>query len=97
MGVKKSTVATRARSDESRKTAASSFVEASISTRGSAMAGRWRRTCARSAGPSLQAQPAPCESAVSRIFGFWSSGASGTYISFSAQISDRNAISARSC
>ena len=38
------------------------------------MLGRWRRTCARSAEPSLQAQPAPWESAVRRMRGFWSIG-----------------------
>src|SRR5207248_4671908 len=27
----------------------------------------WRKTCANSAGPSLQAQPAPCEKRVSRM------------------------------
>src|SRR2546430_17711042 len=47
-------------------TAASSLVEASTRIRGSERVGTWRKTCANSAGPSLQAQPAPCESAVSR-------------------------------
>jgi hypothetical protein len=70
MGVKKSTVATSARSGDRTKTAASSLLAASIRTRGSPIAGRWRRTCARSAAPSLQAQPAPCESAVRRMRGF---------------------------
>src|SRR5919107_3335713 len=78
MGVKKSTVATKARSGDSTKTAASSLVAASIRTRGSAMLGKWRRTCAKSAGPSLQAQPAPWDNAVRRIRGFWSIGASLT-------------------
>src|SRR5215212_629437 len=77
MGVKKSTVATRARSGDSRNTAASSRVAASIRTRGSPMLGRWRRTCARSAAPSLQAQPAPWDNAVSLMRGFWSMGVSG--------------------
>src|SRR3954469_17168098 len=76
MGVKKSTVDTRARSGDSKKTAASSLVAASTRTRGSSTLGRRRRTCARSAEPSLQAQPAPCERAVKRMRGFWSIGAS---------------------
>src|SRR5918992_4180011 len=76
MGVKKSTVATSARSGDSKNTAASSLVVASIKTRGSPILGRRRRTCARSAEPSLQAQPAPCERAVRRIRGFWSMGVS---------------------
>jgi hypothetical protein len=67
MGAKKSSVATSARSSESRKTAASSRVEASTSTRASLICGTWRRTCASSSGPSLHAQPAPCESDVSRM------------------------------
>src|SRR5713226_5870554 len=66
MGVKKSTVATIARSADRRNTAASSRVAASTRIRGSIAAGTWRKTCANSAGPSLQAQPAPCEKAVSR-------------------------------
>src|SRR6267378_4884244 len=66
MGVKKSTVATIARSAERRNTAASSRAAASTRIRGSVAAGTWRKTCANSAGPSLQAQPAPCENAVSR-------------------------------
>src|SRR6266851_833772 len=66
IGVKKSTVATIARSAERRNTAASSRVAASTRIRGSIAAGTWRKTCANSAGPSLQAQPAPCENAVSR-------------------------------
>jgi len=67
MGVKKSTVATIARSAVSLMTAASSRVEASTRIRGSVATGTWRKTCANSAGPSLQAQPAPCEKRVSRI------------------------------
>src|SRR6266566_3307033 len=66
IGVKKSTVATIARSGVNWYTAASSRVEASTRMRGSEIVGTWRKTCANSAGPSLQAQPAPCESAVSR-------------------------------
>src|SRR5216117_668224 len=67
MGVKKSTVATMARSAVSLMTAASSRVEASTRIRGSVASGTWRKTCASSAGPSLQAQPAPCEKRVNRI------------------------------
>src|SRR5437870_10198066 len=67
MGVKKSTVATIARSGASWMTAASSRVEASTRIRGSVATGTWRKTCANSAGPSLQAQPAPCEKRVNRI------------------------------
>ena len=70
IGVKKSTVATSARSGDSRKTAASSLVAASIRTLGSDASGRKRRTCAKSAEPSLHAQPEPWESEVSRILGF---------------------------
>src|SRR6185437_291480 len=69
IGVKKSVVATRARSSLSRKIAASSRVAASTSTRGSTTAGRCRSTWPRSTDPSLQAQPAPCERAVSRSRG----------------------------
>src|SRR3989442_2005601 len=50
-------------------TAASSLVEASTRIRGSVGSGTWRKTCANSAGPSLQAQPAPCDSAVRRMAG----------------------------
>src|SRR5580765_5883801 len=67
IGVKKSTVATMARSGVNWYTAASSRVEASTRMRGSVIVGTWRKTCANSAGPSLQAQPAPCESAVRRM------------------------------
>src|SRR3989454_6544652 len=70
MGVKKSTVATIARSAVRRNTAASSRVAASTRIRGSVAAGTWRKTCANSAGPSLQAQPAPGEEAVSPTGGF---------------------------
>src|SRR5213594_1622827 len=66
-GVKKSTVATIARSGVNWYTAASSRVEASTRMRGSERVGTWRKTCANSAGPSLQAQPAPCDSAVRRM------------------------------
>src|SRR2546427_12514081 len=48
-------------------TAASSLVEASTRIRGSVGSGTWRKTCANSAGPGLQAQPAPCDSAVRRM------------------------------
>src|SRR6266571_3120901 len=67
MGVKKSTVATIARSGATWMTAASSRLEASTRIRGSVATGTWRKTCASSAGPSLQAQPAPCEKRVNRI------------------------------
>src|SRR6476646_3278267 len=70
MGVKKSVVATRARLSLRRKIAASSRVAASTSTRGSTTVGRCRSTSPRSTDPSLQAQPAPCDSAVSRSRGF---------------------------
>src|SRR5919106_5719463 len=66
-GVKKSTVATTARSGARRNTAASSRVAASTRIRGSFAIGTWRKTCVNSAGPSLQAQPAPWEYAVRRI------------------------------
>ncbi len=66
IGVKKSVVAISARSGVSRNTAASSREAASTSTRGSVTPGRWRRTSVSSALPSLQAQPAPCDSDVSR-------------------------------
>src|SRR6266566_2972832 len=59
MGVKKSTVATIARSGVIWKTAASSRLEASTRIRGSVATGTWRKTCANSDDPSLQAQPAP--------------------------------------
>src|SRR3989440_13085259 len=48
-------------------TAASSLVEASTRIRGSVGSGTWRKTCANSAGPGLQAQPPPCDSAVRRM------------------------------
>src|SRR5438093_13353493 len=57
-------------------TAASSLVEASTRIRVSVGSGTWRKTCASSSGPSLQAQPAPCDSDVNRMRGFWSRGAS---------------------
>src|SRR5204862_7450225 len=66
MGVKKSTVATIARSGVIWKTAASPRLEASTRIRGSVATGTWRKTCANSAGPSLHAQPAPCEKRASR-------------------------------
>src|SRR2546425_11649003 len=61
MGVKKSTVATIARSAERRNTAASSRVAASTRIRGSVAAGTGRRNCASPAGAGLLAQPAPRE------------------------------------
>src|SRR2546430_10036557 len=67
MGVKKSTVATIARSGVIRKTAASSRLEASTRIRGSVATGTWRKTCANSAGPSLPAPPAPGEERVRRM------------------------------
>src|SRR3989337_3372380 len=48
-------------------TAASSDVSAPTRTRASESGGSWRRTCARSSGPILQAQPAPWLSVVRRI------------------------------
>src|SRR5256885_5091909 len=59
MGVKKSTVATRARSGAMRYTAASSRAAAPCSTLGSTIGGSAERTCPSSTGLSLQAQPAP--------------------------------------
>src|ERR1051325_8416215 len=56
-----------ARSGATWNTAASSRLEASTRIRGSVATGTWRKTCANSAGPSLQAQPAPCEQRVSRM------------------------------
>src|SRR5437899_10914667 len=67
IGVKKSTVATIARSGATWNTAASSRLAASTRIRGSVATGTWRKTCANSAEPSLQAQPAPCEQRVSRM------------------------------
>ena len=68
-GVKKSTVSTIACASSSRYTAASSRVSWPTSARGSSVLGRWRSTCARSAGRILQAQPAPWLSVVSRGVG----------------------------
>src|ERR1700687_4686186 len=72
MGVKKSTVATRARSGASghtaatralwggiRYTAASSRDDDAVSTLGSTIGGSAPSTCPSSTGLSLQAQPAP--------------------------------------
>src|SRR6185503_3310726 len=59
IGVKKSTVATSARSGAIRYTAASSRSAAAASTLGSTIGGRAPRTCPSSRGLSLQAQPAP--------------------------------------
>src|SRR5215212_3350630 len=69
IGVKKSVVATRARSSLSLNTAASSRLAASTSTRGSTTGGKCRSTSFRSTEPSLQAQPAPCDRAVRRMRG----------------------------
>src|SRR5437016_8937313 len=66
-GVKTSTVWTRARSGAMRYTPASSAVLVATRTAGSVTGGRWRRTCARSAGPSLEAQPAQATIEVSLI------------------------------
>src|SRR5258708_35146579 len=67
MGVKKSTVATNARSGAIRNTAASSPVPAPTSTRGSVSGGSAWSTCPSSTGLSLQAQPAPWLYSVSLI------------------------------
>src|SRR5260370_40890288 len=66
MGVKKSTVATRARSGAIRYTAASSRDDAAVSTLGSTIGGRAPSTCPSSTGLSLQAQPAPWLYSVNR-------------------------------
>src|SRR5260370_27947770 len=66
MGVKKSTVATRARSGAIRYTAASSRDDADVSTLGSTIGGRAPSTCPSSTGLSLQAQPAPWLYSVNR-------------------------------
>src|SRR4029077_16423698 len=66
MGVKKSTVATRARSGAIRQTAASSRADAAVSTLGSTIGGRAPSTCPSSTGLSLQAQPAPWLYSVNR-------------------------------
>ena len=67
-GVKKSTVSTMASVEDSRYTAASSRVSCPTRAHGSWVRGRRRRTCARSAGRILQAQPAPWDSVVSRTW-----------------------------
>src|SRR5436853_7547923 len=67
MGVNTSTGWTRARSGAIRYTPASSAVLVATRTAGSVTGGRWRRTCARSAGPSLEAQPAQATIEVSLI------------------------------
>src|SRR5438105_11166877 len=59
MGVKKSTVATSARSPSIWNTAASSRRSVPTRTRGSVSGGSASRTCPSSTGLSLQAQPAP--------------------------------------
>src|SRR5438128_2426534 len=66
MGVKKSTVATSARSGAMRYTAASSRDAAAVSTLGSTIRGRAPITCPSSTGLSLQAQPAPWLYSVNR-------------------------------
>jgi hypothetical protein len=65
-GVKKSTVSTIAWPASSFQTAASSRVSCPTRALGSSVFGRRRRTCARSAGRILQAQPAPWLRDVSR-------------------------------
>src|SRR5215211_2497710 len=70
IGVKKSVVTTIARSSRRRYTAASSEVSSPTRRFASGVSPRPRtspRTVRRSAGESLQAQPAPCEKRVSRI------------------------------
>src|SRR5256885_3401557 len=66
MGVKKSTVATRARSGAMRYTAASSREPVPINTLLSTIGGRAPSTCPSSTGLSLQAQPAPWLYSVNR-------------------------------
>src|SRR5229473_2515130 len=66
MGVKKSSVATKARSGAMRYTAASSRDDAAVSTLGSTIGGRAPSTCPSSTGLSLQAQPAPWLYSVNR-------------------------------
>src|SRR5579859_1816576 len=75
MGVKKSMVATRARSGAIRYTAASSRDAVPSSTFGSTIGGSAERTCPSSTGLSLQAQPAPWLYSVNRS-GETSTGAS---------------------
>ena len=58
-GVKKSAVATNALESSVSQTAASSPVSVPTRRFGCVGVGAWRRTCARSFGPSLHAQPAP--------------------------------------
>src|SRR5579872_6645491 len=67
IGVKKSTVATSARSGAMRYTAASSRSAVPIITLGSTIGGSAERTCPSSTGLSLQAQPAPWLYSVNRI------------------------------
>src|SRR6185503_19111722 len=66
IGVKKSAVVTTARSGATRYTAASSAVSNPTRRSSSAARGSSARSGCRSAGESLQAHPAPCDSAVSR-------------------------------
>src|SRR5262249_33109482 len=66
MGVKKSTVCTRARSGATRNTPASSAVEVPTSRSACTTGGSARRMSERSAGPSLPAQPAARARSVSR-------------------------------
>src|SRR5713226_10047569 len=66
MGVKKSTVATRARLGAMRYTAASSRADAPYSTLGQTIGGSAPSTCPSSTGLSLQAQPAPWLYSVNR-------------------------------
>src|SRR3954452_3462279 len=65
MGVKKSTVVTIATSSVTRYTAASSAVSWPTRRSGSELRGREASSGWRSAGASLQAHPAPCDSEVS--------------------------------
>src|SRR5476649_1290313 len=67
IGVKKSTVWTSANWSLILYTPASSLVAIPTSTFGSVVGGKRRRTCARSAAPTLLAQPALDEYSVSRI------------------------------
>src|SRR2546426_7204481 len=72
-------------------TAASSLVEASTRIRGSVGSGTWRKTCANSAGPSLQAQPPPCDSAVRRMAVMSSAGIGATEDTLSESPSENGA------
>ena len=67
IGAKKSVVDAMQLPFFNRQTAASSLVSDPTRRLGCCERGRWRNTCARSSGPSLQAQPAPWLYCVRRI------------------------------